>query len=155
MATQTIGPFRGTWAFLSNFYPAPVMFEGDVYPTVEHAYQAAKTTNHALRQRIRQCVTPGHAKAAGRQLPLQPDWEQVKLAVMEALIREKFMRHPELAKQLRTTSPHTLVELNSWGDRFWGVCRGRGRNHLGRILMAVRDALRATDERTHAIHAGK
>ena len=74
---------------------------------------------------------------------------------METLIREKFMRHPELAKQLRTTSPHTLVELNSWGDRFWGVCRGRGQNHLGRILMAVRDALRSTDECTHAIHAGK
>lgn len=32
--------FHGT--FLSNFYVSPVVLEGKIYPTVEHAYQAAK-----------------------------------------------------------------------------------------------------------------
>ncbi len=35
--------FHGT--FLSNFYAVPVVLEGRTYPTVEHAYQAAKFFN--------------------------------------------------------------------------------------------------------------
>ena len=147
-----IGPFRGQWAFLSNFFFASVVFEADEYPTVEHAYQAAKTIDPVRRRWIRQCATPGRAKAAGRRLPLRPDWAQVKLTVMEALLREKFTRHPDLAEQLRATYPHTLIELNAWGDQFWGVCHGRGQNHLGRILMSIRAELLSTHERPRSIN---
>jgi hypothetical protein len=37
--------FHNEYRFLSNFYPAEVSFEGLVFPTVEHAYVAAKTTD--------------------------------------------------------------------------------------------------------------
>ena len=37
-----IRSFTGEYRFLSNFFPSPVEFEGLVFPTVEHAFQAAK-----------------------------------------------------------------------------------------------------------------
>ena len=42
---------------------------------------------------------------------------------------------------LLATGKATLVEGNSWGDTFWGVCRGKGKNMLGKILMRVRKRL--------------
>ncbi len=49
----------------------------------------------------------------------------------------------DLAQRLLATGDAELVEGNNWGDRFWGICRGEGRNELGKILMKVRDELRS------------
>jgi hypothetical protein len=136
--TRIIGPFRGELRWLSNFFPAPVTLDGMTFPTVEHAYQAAKTLHEAEREMIRDLPTPGRAKRASRHLTLRPDWQEVKLAVMEDLLRQKFA-DAQLRRLLLDTSPHLIVELNRWGDVFWGVCKGRGENHLGRILMRLRD----------------
>lgn len=133
--------FRGDYAFLSNFYPVQVTYAGRVYPTTEHAYQAAKTTDPDERLAIALAPTPGAAKRAGRYVKLRPDWESVKLAVMEELLREKF-REPRLRKLLVDTHPEKLVEDNTWGDRFWGVYEGRGENHLGKLLMKIRLEIR-------------
>lgn len=138
----TVGPFNGEHRFLSNFWPARVVLDGLEYPTTEHAYQAAKTMDHGRRRMIRSLPTPGHAKRQGRNLTLRPDWERVKLSVMEDLLRQKFAKEP-LRSQLLATYPWDLVEFNTWGDTFWGVCNGKGTNHLGRLLMKVRDGLRA------------
>jgi ribA/ribD-fused uncharacterized protein len=132
-----IGPFSGTFRFLSNFFPSPVEFEGLTYPTVEHAFQAAKTLNRAERERMRQLASPGEAKRAGRRLTLRPDWEEIKLALMEQLVRQKFADAALRARLLKTW-PRPLVEENTWGDQFWGRCRGVGENHLGCILMRIR-----------------
>jgi len=61
---------------------------------------------------------------------------------METLLREKFSKDPELRAKLLNTGTSKLVEGNTWGDRFWGVCRGQGENNLGRLLMKVREELR-------------
>jgi N-glycosidase YbiA len=135
--TDPIGPFTGEFRFLSNFFPVAVEYEAMRYPTAEHAFQAAKTLDRAVRDRIRQLPTAGAAKRSGRGLALRPDWEQIKVTVMTQIVREKF-RHPVLRAQLVRTHPRPLVEVNAWGDHFWGVCHGRGDNHLGRILMALR-----------------
>ena len=37
--------FKGEYAFLSNFYPSTFILDGKIYPTVEHYFQAQKTTN--------------------------------------------------------------------------------------------------------------
>lgn len=137
---RPIGPFRGVFRFLSNFFPSPVEFEGVIYPTVEHAYQAAKTLKRAERERLRQLTTPGAAKRASRRLTLRPDWDQVKLQVMKQLVWQKFT-DPALRDRLLQTHPCPLIEENNWGDRFWGVCGRVGKNHLGRILMEVRAEL--------------
>jgi ribA/ribD-fused uncharacterized protein len=135
-----IDKFDGEFSFLSNFYPAEVEFEGWIYPTVEHAYQAAKTTNRFERERIRYLDTPGQAKRAGRHLMLRTDWEAIKIDLMANLVRKKF-QHDHLKKRLLETGGEELVEGNTWGDVFWGVCRGVGKNMLGKILMQIRAEL--------------
>lgn len=138
-----IGPFDGEERFLSNFWPAAVVLDGHRYPSVEHAYQAAKSLDFRQRLQIRCLPTPGAAKRAGKTVSMRPDWETVKLFVMEDLLRQKFSRAP-LQGLLIGTSPLQLVEVNTWGDVYWGVCRGKGQNHLGRLLMQIREELRAS-----------
>lgn len=136
-----IGPFRGEYAFLSNFYPADVVLDGVLYPSVEHAFQAAKTLDPAERRAIQHARTPAEARRMGRRVNLRPDWEVVRCDVMYDLVRQKFRRHSGLARRLLATGQEELVELNTWGDTFWGVCGSRGENRLGKILMAVRAEL--------------
>ncbi len=73
-----IGPFRGEYRFLSNFHPASIVYEGHTYPSVEHAYQAAKTLELARRHEV-VGLTAGRAKHWGRTLRVRADWETVKL----------------------------------------------------------------------------
>jgi ribA/ribD-fused uncharacterized protein len=140
-APAKIAEFQGEYRFLSNFWPATVEFEGIMYPTAEHAYQSAKTLDMNERKRIAELPTPGEAKRAGRALALRPDWEQVKLGVMEECVRYKFTHHAELSQKLLATADAHLEEGNTWGDTFWGTVHGAGQNHLGRILMRVRGEL--------------
>ena len=142
VSAPAIDRFRGEWRWLSNFAPAEVEYAGTRYPTVEHAYQAAKTDDPALQEQVRLCPTPGQAKRLGRQLVLRAGFEDAKVAIMHALLRQKFSREPLRSKLLRTGSAH-IAEGNDWGDTFWGVCRGQGRNMLGELIMAVRSELRA------------
>ena len=136
---NVIAEFRGTYSFLSNFYRAQVEYEGDLYPTVEHAYQAAKTLDRDRRVVIAHCGAAAVAKAHGRRVSLRPDWEAVKLDIMRTLLHAKFTLDTDLRRQLTATAPAQLVEGNWWGDTYWGVCRGVGENHLGRLLMEIRD----------------
>jgi N-glycosidase YbiA len=135
-----IGQFNGYYSFLSNFHYQPVHYDGITYPTSEHAFQAAKSLDSRERARIADCATPGIAKRAGRMLALRPDWEAVKLQIMEEIVRIKF-ENPNLASLLKATDNEELVEGNTWNDTFWGVCKGRGSNHLGKILMRIRSDL--------------
>jgi ribA/ribD-fused uncharacterized protein len=135
--------FAGDHAFLSNFHPSAVEWMGLPAATVEHAFQTAKTLDVEERQAIANAPTPGAAKRLGRAVVLRPGWEESKRAVMAALLLQKFTRHAELAKALLSTGNAELVEGNTWGDAFWGVCAGRGHNELGRQLMAVRAMLRS------------
>ncbi len=137
-----IDSFRGEYRFLSNFYPAPVVYEGINYPSVEHAYQAAKTQDEAKRIQIAAMEKAADAKAAGRLVVLQPDWEDVKLVVMKKLLRLKFAKDSDLAERLLDTGDEELAEGNNWGDAFWGVINGKGKNWLGKLLMKVRRELR-------------
>lgn len=146
---ERIQRFSGRYSFLSNFFPANTTFEGLVYPSVEHAYQAAKTLDVGLRKAFQSRMSPSQAKAQGQRLELRSDWEQVKLEVMLACLRSKFDVGP-LRQALLDTGEAELVEGNTWGDRFWGVCRGEGENHLGRLLMQVRSEVRKHRIRLHA-----
>lgn len=60
---------------------------------------------------------------------------------MENLIHQKFSQEP-LRSQLLNTGEEELVEGNTWGDTYWGICNGKGQNNLGKILMKVRNQLR-------------
>jgi ribA/ribD-fused uncharacterized protein len=137
-----IREFSGDHRFLSNFQPINVEYEGAMYPSVEHAYQAAKTLDPEERDIIRSSGSASMAKKLGRHVKVREDWEHIKIAVMTELVYKKFLASEELTSKLLDTRDAALVEGNWWGDRFWGVCNGVGYNHLGRILMAVRKSLR-------------
>lgn len=136
-----IKKFEGAYRFLSNFWPSVVNFDGQQYQSVEHAFQAAKTTNLKEREFIRSQPTPGKAKQAGRSVTLRSDWEKIKIDVMRNLLIEKFNQYP-LKQLLLSTGDEELVEGNNWGDVFWGVCNGAGENHLGKLLMEIRNILK-------------
>lgn len=136
-----IDSFTGEHAFLSNFYPAEVEFEGQTYPTAEHAFQAAKTTDRVQRAWIRTANYPGLAKKRGRSITLREGWDDMRLQVMESLVLAKFVAHDDLREKLLATGDRPLMEGNHWGDTFWGVSGGAGENHLGKILERVRSHL--------------
>jgi len=147
---NVISEFQGDYRFLSNFFPAVIDFEGITYPSVEHAYQSAKTLDPAERKRIAACATPADAKREGRALAAagkqRADWEQAKFDVMERCVRYKFTRHEDLKQKLLATGDATLEEGNTWDDRIWGISppnSGHGDNRLGKLLMKVREQLRA------------
>ena len=147
IAPVTIDSFDGEHRFLSNFHvqDKPIVVDGLVFDSVEAAYQAAKTLDPVARARFQE-LTPFESKKFGRRLDLREDWEDVKVGIMEELVRYKFNSDNQLAQKLIETFPAMLVEGNWWGDRFWGVCRKNhaGQNHLGRILMKVREELMGT-----------
>ena len=58
------------------------------------------------------------------------------------MVEARFRQHDELRALLLATGDATLVEHTEQDD-FWGDGGdGSGQNQLGRVLMAVRDALR-------------
>jgi len=141
MPEKPIDSFTEDYRFLSNFFPAEITYQGDVYSSVEHAYQAAKTDDFGSRAKIRNAKTAGIAKRLGRHASLRCDWETIKLSVMHELVLQKF-QDKVLRVELLATDDRQLIEGNYWNDRFWGICRGRGENHLGKILMKVREQLK-------------
>lgn len=144
---MAITDFRGEYKWLSNFGRSPFKYFDAILndyvevPTVEHAFQAAKTISKYDRIRVLEAPTPRKARNRGQQVPLRSSWELDKLTFMKRFVQAKFIQNPDLAKKLLETQNHHLIEENTWGDTFWGVCNGRGQNHLGRILMDTRNLL--------------
>lgn len=149
--TDIIDRFVGRWAFLSNFHPAPMCWEGQCYPTSEHAFNAGKTTDWLLRYSIATRATPAAAKKAARQLPLRPGWNHtVRYEVMWEVLWAKFACHPGRVEALLSTGDAYLIEGTTWHDNHWGNCTchrpacitNPGLNHLGLMLMDLRAELR-------------
>jgi ribA/ribD-fused uncharacterized protein len=146
-APSEIARFSGRYAFLSNFSPAPIAYEGLTYRHVEGAFQAQKTLDPALRRSVAALASPVLAKRAGRRLPLRPDWDSVKEIVMLDLLRLKFA-DPALGAALLATGDAYLVNRLRRHDRYWDTCPCArcamlgSRNRLGALLMRVREELR-------------
>ena len=140
-----ISGFFGEYRWLSNFHHCRVIDGlGWEWPTVEHAYQASKSVKSSYFLAIRDAKTPGEAKRLGRTAPMDVEWPAKKLNVMRELVYSKFsLLNRDLVKRLLDTGDQEIVENNHWRDTFWGVCRGVGHNHLGKIIMDVRRDLRS------------
>ena len=131
------------YRFLSNFYEAKVEYCGLVYGSNEAAFQAQKCIIEEEKIPFT-AYDPGKSKGVGRRVQLRPDWEEVKVGLMEEIVRAKFTQNPELAAKLLATGDKVLVEGNHWGDTYWGVDThtGQGENRLGKILMEIREELK-------------
>lgn len=144
---NTIPNFKESHRFLSNFWWAKVKLDGIIYPSTEHAYQAAKTLVPAERDKIRLAKSFNEAKHLGYSVTLRPNWDKMKNEIMFDLVLQKFRNYPLLRASLLQTGDAELIEGNTWHDIYWGVCncpdhKGVGENHLGKILMAARKHLR-------------
>lgn len=138
---KVIDDFREEYDFLSNFYICRIEFEGRRYMHTEGMFQAFKVHDEKEKDKMSE-LSPSQAKKYGKKVPLRKDWEQVKDECMYKCLVEKFTQHKDLGQKLLDTGDALLVEGNTWGDRYWGVCRGKGENHLGILLMMVREDLR-------------
>lgn len=160
-APSEIREFKGRWAFLSNFHPAVLTWEGITYPTSEHAFNAGKTLDLDARRDIARAPTPREAKRRGRSrsLVLRAGWdERVRYEVMAEVLHAKFSARQERLDALLSTGDALLVEGNRWHDQHWGnclcarpACAAPGENRLGKMLMAMRDAFRRQDEGLNAL----
>lgn len=149
---EVISSFKDEHFFLSNFYGRKVTYRGLTYCNTEAAFQAQKTKDENERKLFTAC-NPSVAKQLGRRVKLRSDWEAVKEEEMYFIVLAKFMQHPSLQEKLIATFPAKLVEGNDWKDTCWGVCRGKGENRLGKILMDIRDQLVSLYSRHGAYNA--
>ena len=133
--------FKDEYRWLSNFWPSKVTLDGVTYPSVENAYQAAKTVIKDERKFFVNC-TSGQAKRRGKEITQREDWPFIKIAVMRDLLIQKF-RDPILKQKLIDTGDQRIREGNNWNDKFWGVClkTGVGNNHLGNLITEIRESL--------------
>lgn len=137
---KAIRQFRGDFFFLSNFYNCPVAYKQLTYTNNEAAFQAQKCVSDTERIQFTK-LSPSEAKRLGRRVSLRKDWEDVKVSIMEEVVRAKFTQNAELADKLLATGDAHLEEGNTWGDRVWGTVNGIGVNQLGIILMKIRDEI--------------
>jgi ribA/ribD-fused uncharacterized protein len=136
-----IDSFRGQYFFLSNFCEVPVIYDGITYLNNEVAFQAQKTINKEERIDF-SMLNPSQAKRMGRRVSLRPDWEDVKFDIMYEICKAKFTQNQSYKENLLKTGDAELIEGNDWGDKIWGQVDGIGENHLGKILMRIREELK-------------
>jgi len=134
---MAIDKFHEEFDWLSNFFPCQVKFEGLTFTSSEAAFQAAKCADQNEREKFVN-LSAGRTKRLGKKVNLREDWNRVKIDVMREVLICKFSQNPELKEKLIATGNEELIEGNNWNDRFWGVCRGVGQNHLGKLLMDIR-----------------
>ena len=130
--------FQGETRWLSNFQESDFQYMGITWKTTEHAYQAFKAVNTREFLAILACETPGQAKRLGQTVKIDPLWDSIKVSVMHEVNFAKFNQNTRLLNKLIQTAGADLIEGNTWGDTFWGVCGGFGENNLGKILMNIR-----------------
>jgi len=132
-----INKFFGEYRFLSNFWGCNVYYNNILFPSAEHAYQINKINNIKIQKILVQILDVADIKRIGGVLQLRKDWDDIKDKIMYDIVSSKF-KDKRLSEMLLKTGEQELIEGNTWGDIYWGVCDGKGENKLGKILMKVR-----------------
>lgn len=133
----------------SNLYRRKIEFEGEIFVTSEHAYQAGKARKPAVRKWLMEAPSPSLLAMAAHGLyywDVTPGWSTSKFDRMREVLRAKFTQHADLRELLLSTGDARLVEsatVDNEVNRLWGEVAGVGRNMLGVLLMELRDALRS------------
>ena len=154
-----INRFEGRYNFLSNFYPCKIEHQGIVYNSVEAFYVAMKCNSNQtfdgvyytpvdFREMIARIQNTGFVKKIGQKIKVRSDWDSKKLEFMTWAVNEKF-KDPALKEMLLMTENKQIIEGNWWHDNFYGQCScekcaGKGKNHLGKLLMEIRSELNGT-----------
>ncbi len=156
---ETIRFYRASdlvWGVFSNLYRRELTFEGERFPTSEHAYQVGKARKPEVRAWLLAAPSPSLLAMAAHGLAywdVAPGWSQGRYDRMLRVVRAKFSQHADLAAILLSTGDTQIAEsakeLNPVNLRWGEVLTGAGwvgENHLGLILMKVREELRSALE---------
>ena len=161
---KTEPPFAPTaMKDLSNFSDHDVLYGGNTYKTVEHAFQALKyscTDKPELVNTIRLKFadkTGVEAKSSGGKGAMKalkvtldvPCWENKKVGIMRALIASKMERHPEIREIIKVAKENNIELVHfSRSDMYWGAHVNEagtgiknGQNMLGKLFMSYYDSL--------------
>ncbi|MDQ2701847.1 MAG: NADAR family protein [Pseudomonadota bacterium] len=136
----------------SNLFRREFEFEGERYPTAEHAYQAGKARKPEVRAWLMSAPSPALLAMAAHGLyywDITPGWSTTKFDRMKRILRAKFTQFEDLKALLLSTGTARLVEtatVDSPVNRLWGEVNGVGQNKLGTLLMEVRTELQTAED---------
>lgn len=134
---------KDEYGWLSNFHRCPMKVGNKIYPTNENFYQSEKAKDQQIKEWIAKAPSPYLAMKAGRSLrpyEMVDEWETKKLDVMWKGLWHKFFYNDKLRQKLIDTGD-ALLQEDSPTDMFWGRL---GKNHLGILLMKVRQECKKT-----------
>ncbi len=138
--------YEGSRYFLSSFSSFKVRWRGVDWMTSEHAYQAEKFDDPRIVAQIMNAPSARDAKNIARAYQDRKiaNWQEIKVGIMEEILRAKLAQHPYIRNKLRESGNCEIIE-NSPTDSFWG--RGRdwkGQNWMGKLWMKLRAELQQT-----------
>ena len=132
--------FKEEYDFLSNRFGCSFIWQGIRYNSVETAFQASKCEDEAERKQYSRSSAEKAAMKGGQIIP-SPEWEERKLEIMMSIQIAKFEQNPSLMQRLIATGDCKIINGNHKKETYWGVdlYSWKGENHLGKILMTIRD----------------
>lgn len=141
-----INQFKNEYEMFSNFYPVTVYFEGRAYPSVEHAFVAAKSYDPFFRAKLSRLSRhkAWKAKEMGQEVKLRSNWNIIRVPIMRDLQIQKY-NYKKFREKLLSTGEEEIVEGNYWHDNYWGDCYCKkcknipGENMLGKLIMEARE----------------
>ena len=141
--------FRGPYRFLSNDSWCTVTWEGVEYPSITHAFQCAQTHDEAKREEIQKTKRFVKVRRIGKTAVTRSDWAEVRLDILESLLRQKFAQ-PAFREVLLSTKDYKLINGDHRGETYWGMIysgnKWVGDNHLGKLLMRIRKDIWKEDQ---------
>jgi ribA/ribD-fused uncharacterized protein len=137
---DVIDSFKGEYDFLNNRFGCSFVWQGIRYNNVESAFHASKYTNEAERRVLSRMSAEKVVKKSMECTP-SIEWEESKLDIMESILLAKYDQNPNLKNRLIETEGRILINGNNKHETYWGVdlYSWKGENHLGKILMTIRD----------------
>lgn len=140
--------FKNEYDFLSNMYPCTVIYKGITYKCSEAAFQAQKYSDINIQKEFaeydgKQAKYHGGPRGDHRLTKEEvSSWNDRRISIMKEVVKTKFEQNQDLKIKLLDTGDAIIYEGRSFRpDTFWGVNLKtmKGENHLGIILMDLRD----------------
>ncbi len=138
---EPINFLENEYNYLSPFSAHAIEIWGEVFPTVEHAYQASRIKPGPEREAIKNARSPLDAWREGQKYKDNPDLQIPnfdKDATMEELFRAKMNQHQDIARILKESGDRELLKVSDT-DSYWGTGKdGTGQNKMGKLWMKLR-----------------
>ena len=128
---------------LDNFSSFAVVMNNHVWATAEHAYHSLKFDDESVLAQIFEAKSAHDAKkiAKANNDKKRKDWQEVRVPMMEKVLRLKLAQHQYVQEKLLETGEVEIIE-DSPKDSFWGGGPNNdGQNNLGKLWMKLREEL--------------